>query len=560
MIADVITTDVTSAELLRGATLGSPQTSGPVSLFPLFLDSPHPEPDYISLVRALREGHLRITEVGPTGQVQRVCLENLGDAKALLVDGEEISGALQNRVICSSLIVDAHDTVEAPVVCSQRSRWSRESHEFHDSGVVASTKLRHRMRKDTHASLRSDAGLRAQQGEFWCEISELHARHGVRSATEAMRDAYIAREDDLGRMLARFPLVPGQNGMLVTLGSQPIGLDLISSATVYADEHVRLLTSYLLDTCDSEGEPGDPAAGEAFLDRIRELGTGERFDAAPGVGSSHRFAGDGILGSVLTEDGRCVHAAFFDLGGAAADGPRNREDRTWLAGAPRVEALRQAWRTNEGQPGSGPRGGETGLLRQARQLADYIVTLPGLTFHDFVPYRHIGGLLTDASLQRGISYDRVVPRVQRLIAEHPDPSTSAFSALLAISDPHLLLEWRGTQQITTLLALTHLLQEEGIESVDELRVWLRLPSSKARVMAIRGVGLKTHQYVMLLAGDEDAVPVDRHLRRIVEDAGISGLSFDVMVALYREAAKRLGMTPARLEWSLFLYASAKAQS
>ena len=83
----------------------------------------------------------------------------------------------------------------------------------------------------------------------------------------------------------------------------------------------------------------------------------------------------------------------------------------------------------------------------AHRLAEYVSALPGLTFRDFVPYRHMGGLLTDAALQRGISYDRVLPRVGRLMAGHPDPSTSAFAALLSLSDPHLLLDWKGQQQI-----------------------------------------------------------------------------------------------------------------
>ena len=65
---------------------------------------------------------------------------------------------------------------------------------------------------------------------------------------------------------------------------------------------------------------------------------------------------------------------------------------------------------------------------------------------------------------------------------------------------------------------------------------------------------------MLLSGDEDAVPVDRHLRRIIEAAGIPWLGFEATVAVYRGAASELGMAPARLEWSLFLHSSGSAGS
>lgn len=337
MIADAITEDVTSAAPLRGMNLGDAQTSGPVSVFPLFLDSDFDGFPYTSLRRALHEGHLCITEVG---SVQTVRLENLGDLPVLLLDGEEFTGAMQNRVISASTLLGAHSTIDAPVVCSQRSRWSFESREFGDSGVVAATKLRHRLRADTHASLHQHAGGRAHQGHFWQEVGELHERRGVSSATEAMRDAYVARESQLGEWLAGFSLEPDQHGILVMLGSQPIGLDLVSSAAVYADEHERLLTSYLLEAFDSDDEPGDPEAADTFVERIRGLGEGERFDASPGLGTSHCFAADGILGTALACQEQRVHAAFFDVGGAteSADDVPVEHRPNWRISAARERA------------------------------------------------------------------------------------------------------------------------------------------------------------------------------------------------------------------------------
>ena len=311
------------------------------SVYPLFVDTDSDGFPYVSLRRALREGHLRITEIGA---VQTVRLHNSGDLPVLLLGGEELTGAMQNRVISSSTLVDAGTTLDVPVACSQRSRWAFESGEFRDGGVLAATELRHRLHSDTHACLRVENVGRADQGRFWQEVRGLHERQGVRSPTEAMRDAHAAREAQLKDQLARFALEPDQRGILVTVGNQPVGLDLISSATAYADEHDRLLASHLLEAVGSGGEPGGPEVADAFLERVRALGEGERFKGIPGLGSSLRFECDGILGSALVHEDACAHAAFFDVGDADPSrafisGPNHRS-----AAGTRVAAQRVARR------------------------------------------------------------------------------------------------------------------------------------------------------------------------------------------------------------------------
>ena len=128
-----------------------------------------------------------------------------------------------------------------------------------------------------------------------------------------MRDAYQMRKADLDAVLAAFPLQDGQQGVLVLHGARVVGLDLVSRAPQYAELHDKLLRSYAFEALVRDGEPGDRAVADAFLERIADL-PGRRYKS-PGLGWDVRYEGGGVLGSALTYRGHAVHAAFFDVGG-----------------------------------------------------------------------------------------------------------------------------------------------------------------------------------------------------------------------------------------------------
>jgi hypothetical protein len=192
---------------------------------------------------------------------------------------------------------------------------------------------------------------------------------------------------------------------------------------------------------------------------------------------------------------------------------------------------------------------------RAALLAQYVRSLPDFEFRTFdVPYHHMGALLTDAILQAcGVRYfTQVVPRVERVRQEYPHlGTTSEFTALLGVSDPHVVLDWGGATAITRLLALTDLLVSEGVETETDLLEFLDRPDSRAKVTAISGIAAKTYSYLRFLCGAEDAVAVDRHLWRHLADAGVRADDFDDAVQVYRAAAAILGVSPATLEYSLF---------
>ncbi len=73
---------------------------------------------------AVAAGSVVVDEVG-SGIVSRLLLHNLGDRPVLLVDGEQLVGAKQNRILNTTILVPARTKLEIPVACVEQGRWGR---------------------------------------------------------------------------------------------------------------------------------------------------------------------------------------------------------------------------------------------------------------------------------------------------------------------------------------------------------------------------------------------------------------------------------------------------
>jgi hypothetical protein len=97
-------------------------------LFPLMRRNVSvPEMDYLLLEDGIAQGQIRVTELHAGGSVPELRLENNADLPVLLVDGEELVGAKQNRVLNLTILAPAKQTTVIPVSCVEAGRWRMES-------------------------------------------------------------------------------------------------------------------------------------------------------------------------------------------------------------------------------------------------------------------------------------------------------------------------------------------------------------------------------------------------------------------------------------------------
>ena len=65
-----------------------------------------------------------VEEVSESGSVPNLLVENKGDIRILFIEGEELVGAKQNRVLNTSVLIAAKSRVKIPVSCVEAGRWA----------------------------------------------------------------------------------------------------------------------------------------------------------------------------------------------------------------------------------------------------------------------------------------------------------------------------------------------------------------------------------------------------------------------------------------------------
>ncbi|WP_051327751.1 ARPP-1 family domain-containing protein [Desulfatirhabdium butyrativorans] len=267
-------------------------------------------PEYITLKTALASG-LTITEVNEGGSVPELKVTNLTGKHVLIIDGEEVAGAKQNRVLNTSILIAAGASLVIPVSCTEHGRWGYRSDRFEDSDVCMSPSLRSRKNLSVSHSLQSSGRYRADQGVVWEGIAELHHRHGTHSGTGAMKDAYERKRRSNEDYQQAFPCLEGQCGMVVLIRGRVVGLEMVSRPEIYRQLHDKLINSYAMDIPMSRPGQSGPAMikVEKILERIREAKE-ERFPSV-GVGEDRRYTARELMGSALVVDDWIVHLAFF---------------------------------------------------------------------------------------------------------------------------------------------------------------------------------------------------------------------------------------------------------
>jgi len=300
------------SEVLKHIVIGDTAVSGCLTMFPLLVDRLL-EASYIVLNEALAAGTARVSEVGEAGSVPELLFRNDGDKPVLLLDGEELIGAKQNRVLNLSILAPAHAETRIPVSCVEAHRWGYRSRHFGSSDRAFYASGRAAKMAQVSESLASGRSRRSDQHAIWDDIATTSERLGVRSETAAMADIYEQRRAGIDLHVERLTARAGQAGAIFAINGQIVGLDLFDCATTYARLGPKLVRSYALDALACEAVNGtiggsgtDP---DGFLRRLRAA-EAERFPAL-GLGEDWRARGDHIQAAALVHNGSAVHLCAF---------------------------------------------------------------------------------------------------------------------------------------------------------------------------------------------------------------------------------------------------------
>lgn len=291
--------------------LGELQCFGNMGLLPLFT-SVRGGPEYVTLKEALDAKLITITETGHSGSVPELRVINPSEQLVLLLDGEELIGAKQNRVLNTSILLSGNTEAIIPVSCTEQGRWRYSSREFSHSDTMLSSQIRLCNIGSVSSSLYNQQGYSSDQGRVWSDIEEMHGMAGTSSATRAMRDVYTAKNEELDEYVQAFEYLSHQRGSLFFINGRVAGVDVVSCEKAYKAVHPQLLKSYAMDALLLKtDQAGDASASkaEAFLQDVAKCEE-SRFDSI-GRGFDYRFEASGITGSALVSDACVIHIAFI---------------------------------------------------------------------------------------------------------------------------------------------------------------------------------------------------------------------------------------------------------
>jgi hypothetical protein len=298
-------------DLLVVLTVGTPTTHRSLSVYPLERQMVSATAAYLVLDEALATTRFRITEVSESGAVPRLLALNWIDSPVFLLDGEELVGAKQNRVLNLSIMLASNSKTEIPVSCVEAGRWHVESPTFRSADRVQFARGRAQKMEQVSRSLCLNGKAVSDQLAVWNEISVKAARMNVVSATGAMGALFESRKHSLQNYLDAIPITDNQVGAVYAIGATIVGIEVFDSNATFKKLAGKLIASYALDAMEVgyAAEPPDARAVHTFISSVH---------AAPrhrlpmvGVGETVRLSSDEIVGAALEQDGRCVHLTAF---------------------------------------------------------------------------------------------------------------------------------------------------------------------------------------------------------------------------------------------------------
>ena len=300
-------------ETITDVQVGPAIAFGGLAIFPLTRENPVSR-DYLTLTEAFKEKGVEVSEVSEGGSVPELLFKNLLDKDVFAADGETLLGAKQNRVLNSSIYVNAKSEVTIPVSCVEQGRWSYRDRNFSDCRYSEFVASRASKVESVSESLRASGYMRrSNQGAVWQEMASKRTDFGADAPTGSMSDIYDAQRPTLDRYVESFRKHRGQVGLACAIDGRVVGFEMFEEKGVYSQFREKLIRAYASEVIGKEMY----ASIIPERDDVRHLLTNVatlKAEEYPGVGigTELRYSSDRLNGAALTVDDRLLHMVLLE--------------------------------------------------------------------------------------------------------------------------------------------------------------------------------------------------------------------------------------------------------
>lgn len=307
--------DETIKRFLESVKVGAKQSHKNMTLFCL-LAANEAGTEFACLDEALAAGFLSITETDEAGHVPELRVANTSHRKVLLLDGEELVGAKQNRVLNVTVLIGPTTETIIPVSCVEQGRWSYRSNEFRSESRAMSPRLKRRKTESVTMNLDVAGSYASDQGMVWNEIDEKYSRMKVpASRTHAMADLYESLEDRIKEYVKHFHPVDNQIGMAVFIDGTLAGIEILARFDAFGKTHGKMVSSYVMDALETAPTGETSGRGPSRTTAVKTLeaacGASVRRRKSVALGEDLRLDSKDLMGAGIEFEGEVLQLSIF---------------------------------------------------------------------------------------------------------------------------------------------------------------------------------------------------------------------------------------------------------
>ncbi|MDO5850062.1 MAG: tubulin-like protein [Methanobacteriaceae archaeon] len=278
-----------------------------ISIIPLKSNS-STKADIMSLKKGLELGLVEVKECEPS-TVNTIMVTNNAVTPLILVDGDEITGAKQNRIVNTTILIPPKTTMPVSVSCTEHGRWhfkdnSESKAIFSHSEYFANSNTRRAKAQNSYNDMDCQAVV-------WDSISQVESRMEFKSATAALNDSYENVMKDQEECIEHFKVLDGQTGLIAIIDGEVRGVELFANHRMYKDYHDKIIKSYIIDSLNTENIENN-LSNEEIIKIVEDISNSKvKKDTTKGLGESFKFSNDYGNGSALVYDGEIIHMPYF---------------------------------------------------------------------------------------------------------------------------------------------------------------------------------------------------------------------------------------------------------
>ena len=255
----------------------------------------------ITLKKALELGLAEVKECEQS-TVNTLIVKNNAVTPLILIDGEEVIGGDQNRLVNSTILVAPKSEMKIPVSCTERGRWAYKS-EFKDSEYIANYETR-------RAKMSAIRLKKPVQNTVWSSIDCLEDMNEYKSPTSAMTESYDKLKIDHNNFIKAFTIENDQNGIVIILNGEIKGFELFLNSEIYKEFHEKILKSYLIDA-KNENTTFSINIDEIKLVLDNAIASNFEKKESEGLEEAYEFENESGFGKLYSYSQEIIHWSYF---------------------------------------------------------------------------------------------------------------------------------------------------------------------------------------------------------------------------------------------------------